>query len=211
MKKYIKDELLKILKENKISKSALQQAIGISSATMWKYLNRKLGDPEYTHRILLSDQKIEKRIDDVLSGLNKDTKVSDCPTIREFATTVEDVILYLVGGYQVFDNDGNSFKLINDVIVKYRNEEPIFINPAICCQDISTFFIYKALTLKEGGVYETNEGITVTCLSINEDKVCTCAYNIDDRIYLTTSDLKGVFIAPGKFGSHIIKEIKNGY
>ena len=159
MKKYIKDELLKILKENKISKSALQQAIGISSATMWKYLNRKLGDPEYTHRILLSDQKIEKRIDDVFSRLNKDTKVSDCPTVKEFATTIEDVISYLVSGYQVFDNDGNSFKLISGIIVKYRNEEPIFINPAICCQDINTFFIYKALTLKGGGYMRPMKGL----------------------------------------------------
>lgn len=151
MKKYTKDGLLKILKENKISKSALQQAIGISSVTMWKYLNRNLGDPEYTHRILLSDQKIEKRIDDVLSGLNKDTKVYDCSTIKEFATTVEDIISYLVSGYEVFDNDGNSFKCINGIIVKYRNEEPIFINPAIGCQDISTFFISKPLTIKRGG------------------------------------------------------------
>lgn len=82
MKKYTKDELLNILKENKISRSALQQAIGISSATMWKYLNRKLGDPEYTHRILLSDQKIEKRIEDVLLGFNKDTKEFDAPTVK---------------------------------------------------------------------------------------------------------------------------------
>lgn len=165
--KYTKELIKELAKKHNTTVLGLTKIAGVSLATLYKYCKY---DDSVAHSKRTLTQK--KKFDKIMKKLINEGK--DIPYKREdnekylrvSLETAEELCYQLSQGVEVFQECSNdSLKLLEGLIVRFRDNNPVFVNCAISLDEKYYIKVPKPITVKIGKRYLTRsnkEAIVIT-------------------------------------------------
>ena len=165
--KYTKKDIDKL----GLSLPALAKKIGVSNPTIYGYVNGTLGKNKKSQIVL---HKIENYLDSVIGMEPKQDetkKEQETKMLRNYIEDVETLTFLLSSGEGVYqENTNDCLKMSNGVIVRCRNNIPVFVNGAIDLSSKYYTLIPEPIKVKKGKEYKTNGVGNVMIVSQVEDR-----------------------------------------
>lgn len=160
--KYTKQFLKDLAKQHNMNLGQLASQLGMTRTTLERYYNDKNSQTKWG---MNSRKRIEAKIEYFVNKSNLKEKVKlggvtpNSKYIKKYLESAEDICMYLSQGYEINqENSKDYLKLVENIVVRFRDNSPVFINGAISLEEKYYVNMPKPIIVKVGKKYLTRGG-----------------------------------------------------
>lgn len=163
--KYTKQFFKDLVKKHNMTMTDLGKALEVSMSTLYRYVKWD-ENASHSKRELTEKKKFDKKLSKFIEGKKgkkgtNETKPIEIVSGKYIAVPVnsaEEICYQLSQGIEVFQEGSNdSLKLVEGIIVRFRGNNPVFINCAISLDEKYYIKVPKPIIVEVGKRYLTRD------------------------------------------------------